>query len=463
MPITRAVLSALEVSVAVLDKTGCIVEVNDSWINFAQENGGSPDSTGVGVNYLEVCNQSVARCPEADYVAEGIRSVIAGSAARFIHEYRCDSWSEQRWFIVRVIPAPFLEGSVIVIHQNDTELKKPESRFGELLDSVRAIVWRADPAFRTTYVSKQSDNILGYPARAWTENPDLWKQQIHPEDRDWVFEHSSNAVREGRKHAFEYRMFTADGRTVWLRNLVTVIAENGQPVELVGVSIDITERKLAEEALRDFPRRLLQAQEEERASIARELHDDIGQKLAMLSITLSTLEQDCVRDPAKRALARESHALTLTIAEDARRLSHGLHPLSLELLGLASAVRQQCLEFGAATSATVNHNIGDLPGNLGKDVVTCIFRVLQESLHNITKHSKARQVEVKLWADSGEIRLQVNDDGVGFEMGKTTANQGLGLASMNERVRLVRGSLQLRSNPGQGTQVDVRVPITSRD
>src|SRR3954452_3841617 len=112
----------------------------------------------------------------------------------------------------------------------------------------------------------------------------------------------------------------------------------------------------------------------------------------MLSITLSTLEQDCVRDPAKRALARESHALTLTIAEDARRLSHGLHPLSLGLLGLASAVRQQCLEFGAATSATVNHNVGDLPGNLGKDVVTCIFRVLQESLHNITKHSKARQI-----------------------------------------------------------------------
>ena len=454
-----AALSALEVNVAVLDRTGRIVEVNDSWKHFAQENGGSPDSTGVEVNYLEVCSRSVGRCSEADYVAQGIRSVIAGKAARFTHEYRCDSWSEDRWFTLRVVPASFLEGGVIVTHQNDTEAKKSESRFGELLDSVRAIVWRADPTFRTTYVSKQSEDILGHPARAWIDNPDLWKQKIHPEDRDWVFEHSSNAVREGRKHAFEYRMFTADGRTLWLRNLVTVISENGQPVELVGVSIDITERKHAEEALRDFPQRLLQAQEEERASIARELHDDIGQNLAMLSITLSKLEQDCVRDPAKRALARESHAMALKIADDARRLSHGLHPSSLELLGLASAVRQQCIEFGATTSATVHQNIGDLPRNLGKDVETSIFRVLQECLHNITKHSKARQIEVKLWADASEIRLRVEDDGVGFEMAKTTANQGLGLASMNERVRLVRGSLQLRSNPGEGTQVDVRVPI----
>jgi PAS domain S-box-containing protein len=459
MQIAQAVLSALQVNVAVLDKTGRIVEVNDSWMHFAQENGGSPASTGVGSNYLDVCSQSFARCPDAEYVAEGIRSVIAGRAARFVHEYRCDSWNEQRWFIVRVIPASFLDGGVIVTHQNDTELKRSEARYGELLDSVRAIVWRADPTFRTSYVSKQSEDVLGYPARAWIEDPDLWKKTIHPEDRDWVFEHSSNAVREGRKHSFEYRMCTPDGRTVWLRNLVNVIAENGHPVELVGVSVDITERKLAEEALSEIPQRLLQAQEEERASIARELHDDIGQKLAMLSMTLSRLEQECVRDPAKLALARESHALTLTIAEDARRLSHGLHPSSLELLGLASAVRQQCIEFGATTSATVHHSIGNLPANLGKDVMTCIFRVLQEALHNITKHSKARQIEVKLWAESGEIRLQVKDDGVGFEKAKIPASQGLGLVSMNERVRLVRGSLQLKSTPGQGTEIDVRVPF----
>ena len=100
-----------------------------------------------------------------------------------------------------------------------------------------------DPAFRTTYVSKQSEDILGYPAKAWTENPDLWKERIHPDDRDWVFKLSSNAVREGRKHTFEYRMITADGRTLWLRNLVTVVVENGEPRELMGVSVDITDRK----------------------------------------------------------------------------------------------------------------------------------------------------------------------------------------------------------------------------
>jgi len=252
----------------------------------------------------------------------------------------------------------------------------------------------------------------------------------------------------------------ADGGTVWLRNLVTVIVENGQPKELMGVSIDITERKLAEEAQRDLPQRLLRAQEEERASIARELHDGIGQNLAILAITLSRLEKDCARDREKFALARESHVLTLKVADDIRRLSHGLHPSSLALLGLSAAVRQKCSEFGETTNAAVHQDIDILPSNLPNEVVTSVYRVLQECLHNVLKHSKARNIEVKLWVESGEIRLRVEDDGVGFEPGKATTAQGLGLASMNERVHLVRGSLQLRSTPGEGTQVDVRIPFS---
>jgi PAS domain S-box-containing protein len=452
-------LSALEITVALLDKDGVIVDANDLWRRFAQENGGSPESTGIGVNYLDVCRRSIDSCPEAAYVIEGIRAVMAGQRAQFAHEYRCDSWDSERWFTMRVFPADFIESGVIVTHQNDTEMKKSASRYGELLDSVRAIVWRAEPTFRTTYVSKQSQNILGYPATAWIENPDLWKERIHPDDRDWVFKVSSNAVREGRKHAFEYRMITSDGRTLWLRNIVNVIMGNGEPRELIGVSVDITERKLAEEALRDLPRRLLGAQEQERSSIARELHDGIGQNLAILAITLSKLKRDCEGDAGKLATAKESHLLAVKISDDVRRLSHGLHPASLEFLGLASAVRQLCGEFANSTNAKVHQDIRDLPRNLLRGVETNIFRVLQECLHNITKHSQARKVDVKLWAESGEVRLQVGDDGVGFEPEKATNAQGLGLASMMERIRLVRGSLELRSNPGEGTQVDVRVPF----
>ena len=323
----NTVLSALEVNVALLDKDGVIVDVNELWRRFAQENGGSPEATGVGVNYFEVCRRSAGSCPEATYVLEGIQSVMAGQRTHFVHEYRCDSYEDQRWFTMRVVPAYFLESGAIVTHQNDTETKRSETRYGELLDSVRAIVWRAEPTFRTTYVSKQSEEILGYPAKAWMENPDLWKERIHPDDRDWVFKQSGDAVREGQKHAFEYRMITADGRTLWLRNLVNVVVENGQARELMGISVDITERKLAEEALRQLPQRLLRAQEEERASIARELHDGIGQNLAMLAITLSRLQKDCAADPEKRAMARESHSMALKLADDVRRLSHGLHPI----------------------------------------------------------------------------------------------------------------------------------------
>ena len=451
--------SELEVNVAVLDKDGVIVQVNDLWRRFAQENGGSPESTGVGTNYLEVCRGCAGSCPDALHVIEGIRSVIAGKRAHFVHEYRCDSHDHQRWFTIRVIPDYVLGSGVIVTHENDTETKRSETRYRELLDSVRAILWRAEPSFRTTYVSKQSEDILGYPADAWVENPDLWKERIYPEDRDWVFQLSSNAVREGRKHAFEYRMITADGRTVWLRNIVNMIVVNGEARELVGVSIDITERKVAEEATRELPVRLLRAQEEERASIARELHDGIGQNLAILAIRLSTLREDFAEDPGKLAMTNECHSLTLKLADDVRRLSHGLHPSSLELVGLASAVRQHCFEFEASTAAKVHPSIGELPENLGKELTTTIFRVLQECLQNILKHSKARNIEVKLWAESNELRLQVHDDGIGFEPAISKAAHGLGLASMKERVRLIRGSFELKSTRGEGTLVDVGVPF----
>src|SRR5439155_14906355 len=136
---------------------GVIVEVNESWRRFAQENGGSPEATGVGTNYFEICRRSAGSCPEAMHVIEGIRSVIAGERAQFVHEYRCDSYDQQRWYTMRVVPAYPLRSGAIVTHENDTETKRSETRYRELLDSVRAILWRAEPSFRTTYVSKQSE------------------------------------------------------------------------------------------------------------------------------------------------------------------------------------------------------------------------------------------------------------------------------------------------------------------
>jgi PAS domain S-box-containing protein len=135
-------------------------------------------------------------------------------------------------------------------------------------------------------VSGQVEEILGFPAEAWLEDPDLWKKQLHPEDRARVLDYSRKAVREGRNHEFDYHMFATDGHTVWLHQTANLVREFQQPIHLIGISFDISPLKQAPEQSQILGRRLLKAQDEERARIARELDDDIGHRLSMVSIDL---------------------------------------------------------------------------------------------------------------------------------------------------------------------------------
>ncbi len=335
-------------------------------------------------------------------------------------------------------------------------LKREIARYGEILDSVRAIVWRAEAAtFRTTFASKQAEEILGFSPERWANDPGLWVRQLHPDDVDWVLDYSRRMVEQKQKHSFEYRIRTVDGRTVWLRNIVNVIVENGRAKELVGISVDINERKLAEEARAEVTRRLLRAQEEERSLIARELHDDIAQSLAVLNMRLHQLERKAQRSPRQRAAVADARGLALKIANDVERLSRGLHPSQLEQLGLAAAVRDWCGDFARHSGFRMECRLGDIPRDLDLDVTGCLFRILQECLRNIAKHSQAGHVSVELSAGSGQVRLQVSDDGIGFD--PASATPGLGFVSMRERLRLVGGKLELTSAPGKGTRVEATV------
>jgi PAS domain S-box-containing protein len=456
----NAILSSLGARVAVLNKQGFIEEVSESWTRFAQEAGAPLCSTGVSANYLEVCRRSEAACPEARQVLEGILSVMNGDAPSFRCEYRCDSPSGPGWFVVVVTSLHTAEASVVIVHQDNTEIKKAEIRYSELLDSVRAIVWRADAtSFQTTFASKQAEGILGYPHELWTKEPGFWIKRLHPEDRDWVVEFSSTAVKEKRQHSFEYRIIAADGRIVWLRNIVNVIVEGGQPKDLVGIAVDITERKEAEAARAEFAGRLLRAQEEERSGIARELHDDIGQKLALLTNKLELLESQMSAFPDKRDAIKDVGTMAMKVAHDIQRLSHGLHSSHLELLGLANATRKLCRDFAEHNEAKVECNVEGIPQNLDKNVATCLFRVLQEGLRNTIKHSNAKKVTISLSAHSNKIRLQLCDDRVGFVPSTETRRLGLGFTSMEERLRLVRGTLTVSSTPGHGTRIEARVPL----
>ena len=246
----NSTLSSLDVNVAILDQDGTILQVNDCWTEFASANGAEPSTIAQGINYLDVCRRSTRTCSDAAVALDGILAVLSGAQSYFIHTYSCHSSEERRWYVMRVSPARVGDAALIVTHQRAHATIESGIRYSEILDSVRAIIWTADaPTFRTTYASLQTKGILGYPAAVFTEDPYFWKNHIHPDDSGWVLETVSAAIPDGKTLSFEHRMIAADGQIVWLRNIVNVIAGNGQPPALVGVSTDITERKRAESAL----------------------------------------------------------------------------------------------------------------------------------------------------------------------------------------------------------------------
>ena len=250
-----SILSSLENLIAVLNKDGVILDVNDAWKRNLQELGSPSWSAAVGSSYMEILRRSAAQWPEAEEVLAIIQTVMNGRVQRLRYDYRCDLSLQPRWFAATATPLRTRDGGVVICFKDITDVKKVETRYGELIETVRAIVWRAEvPTLRITYASRQGEEILGYPSKRWVGEEKFWKDHIHPEDRDWVLAFVAEAIAEKRKHEFECRMIAADGRTVWLRNIVNIIG--GNPGELVCVSVDITERKEMEVKLRESEARL---------------------------------------------------------------------------------------------------------------------------------------------------------------------------------------------------------------
>jgi len=223
---------------------------------------------------------------------------------------------------------------------------------------------------------------------------------------------------------------------------------------------DITRRKQMEQALSDMNRRLIESQEQERARIGRELHDDIAQRLALLAIEIGQV-QDCSEKPSEvRKLTHELVERTKEISSDIQSLSHELHSSAFELLGFEAGMRSWCREFAERQKLQIafqSHNVPQLP----REISLCLFRILQEALQNAAKHSGAKQIEVKLVENTGEVRLTVSDSGKGFEVKAPGQSRGLGLTSMQERVRLVNGTIEIQSKLMRGTTILVRVPFKS--
>lgn len=264
-----------------------------------------------------------------------------------------------------------------------------------------------------------------------------------------------------------------DGRRIHLEVSTRLQFREGKAVGVQGIARDITERRQAEEvlrqnevvlhqnreALRALTAGLLTAQEQEWKRLSRELHDDLNQKLAMLAIEAEALEQQLpVSEGPVRGRLGALRGRLIELSDDLRRMAYQLHPSILEHLGLAVALRSYCAEFSEREGIKARFVHRDVPERLPQDVALCLYRVAQEGLRNVARHSGSSRVTVSLAGIQHGVRLSITDFGVGFDPELVKSKGGLGLISMQERVRMVQGSIAVGSEPGRGTRIEVRIP-----
>jgi len=356
---------------------------------------------------------------------------------------------------------PFMMLAALVEERKDTAqaLRESEARFRLLADSAPVLIWMSDTNKLCSYFNKPWLNFTGRSIDAELGNG--WSERVHPKDLQRCLETYTQAFDRRDGFRMEYRLRRHDGEYRWLLDIgVPRFSQDRSFVGYIGVGIDVTERKLAEEALGDVSRKLVAVQEEERKRIARDLHDDINQRLAMLAVEMDQTKDDPPNSPSE--LIQRLHELRQRLTEvstGVQSISHQLHSPQLEYLGIVAAMKSFCKEFSIRQAVEIDFKNDDIPQPLPPEVSLCLFRVLQEALHNAAKHSSVRHFEVRLSYSTSQVELTVADRGTGFDAEAAMKKGRLGLVSMRERVRLVNGTLVVDSKPMAGTTIRARVPV----
>lgn len=290
---------------------------------------------------------------------------------------------------------------------------------------------------------------------------------VHAGDRERVSRNLDLALAGVKPYDTEFRVIWPDGSVHWMIGRGKLLRDRGLPLRMVGLSVDITSRRGAEEALRtsedalrQLTVRLLAAREEERRHLAFELHDDFNQRMAMLSNELVTFAKDLPPGETMRRRLQEVHTRINQISEDLRRAAHRLYPPALEHFGLVAVLEAHCAEFSKSYPVSVRFGQRNMPAMLRGDAALCLYRVAQEALTNVARHSGATAAQVRLERKKDRVRLTISDNGKGFD--PRTRPQGLGLLSIQERVRALGGTVIIDAGPGRGTSIRVEVPLPQK-
>ena len=464
----RTVVDACASSVAVLDETGNMLYASKAWYLFEKANRLGSRVHDRTLNYFErwrrVDEPATGEKASAT-LSDDIQRILCGEEVELHRRYCYYNLDEPRYLFTHAARLD-LPGSAFRVFVNHDDmvvareaLQRSEQRLSQLLETTKILVWEADPvSWRFTYVGQQAVEMFGYPIAQWYK-PDFLSSHIHHSDEQRALSFGRQQLHPADHHDLTFRLLARDGRVVWVQNLISVTHENGKPTRMNGFMIDISERKRTEEALQEVSGRLIAAQEEERSRVARELHDDLSQKMALLSIELEQLAREPQETISWRSRFRRLRKQAQEIAMDIHRLSYKLHPSKLDHLGLEAAVKSLCKQPSERRNLRIEYEQTGFPATLSKDVTLCAFRVVQEALRNCVKHSGAQTVQVVLEKTDDVLKFSISDDGCGFDAKSDATKKGLGFVSMKERLHLVGGEIQIHSRPLRGTYITASIPL----
>jgi len=338
-------------------------------------------------------------------------------------------------------------------------LRESERRFRMLSDAAPVMIWQSGVDGLCTHFNRPWLEFTGRPIESELGNG--WTESVHPDDVGRCQATYQQAFQGRQPFTMEYRLRRHDGEYRWILGSGVPSAADGIFTGYVGSAIDVTDQRQAREALSALSGKLMEAQEEERGRIARELHDDLAQRAVALALQLHSLARTLPPGTSEYVEVRDTSAHAADLARGIQLVSHELHPARLEHLGLALTAGALCRSLAERHQVEIDFSHEGLRANLPKGVAVCLFRVLQEALNNAVKYAGVRHFTVTLRGTPAEIQLSVSDRGVGFDPRSTTNGYGLGIISMKERLHLVGGEIGIESQPGIGTTVRARVPVGS--
>jgi PAS domain S-box-containing protein len=455
----RSVADTAPVLIWMSDTDRLCTYVNQPWLDFTgrsiEQEIGNGWTDGIHADDLQRCLDTYTQCFDR--------------REKFRMEYRVRRYDgEYRWVLDVGVPrfqgssfAGYIGCALDVSERKSMEkaVRESEERLRLAAQAGRMFAYSWDADTDVIERSGESAEILGIETEQASTGAAI-SAMVHPDDKERLEAALAKLTVDEPDLQITYRIIRPDGAVSWLeRNSCAHFNEQGELKRIVGMIVDVTERKLAEQALADVSRRLIQAQEQERVRIARELHDHVNQLISMLAIDLNKLGQHPV-SASELKTSLDALALRLSdISGEVQAISHRLHSSKLEYLGLVAASKSFCKEVTERQNVSIEFRSAGVPSGMPQDVSLTVFRVLQEALQNAIKHSRAHHFTVQLRELSGELQLIVQDDGVGFDVELAIRNHGIGLISMRERVSLVKGAISIKSQPGAGTEISVRVPM----